>query len=165
MHAHAPPHRQRGRDGPVLRPNFLKFGIPPEHVRDGPRFHFAFGFRTTQRLARMLDSLVRVSRRVGWRADRFATDPVPAGPPHPSKEAVAGHGYPVSSSRTSREGEAAYTDGGSSVPRRVGTGEAITVRVTPNLPSSPPSDRPRTGRGALPAESAHGQQASSAKRV
>ena len=102
-------------------------GIPPEHVRDGPRFHFAFGFRTTQRLARMLDSLVRVSRRVGWRADRFATDPVPAGPPHPSKEAVAGHGYPVSSSRTSREGEAAYTDGGSSVPRRVGTGEAITV--------------------------------------
>ncbi|KAK7106841.1 hypothetical protein V1264_014882 [Littorina saxatilis] len=56
-------------------------GIPPEHIRDGPRFHFAFGFRTTQRLARMLDSLVRVSRRVGWRADRFATDPVPAGPP------------------------------------------------------------------------------------
>ena len=25
----------------------------------------------------MLDSLVRVSRRVGWNADRFATDPVP----------------------------------------------------------------------------------------
>ena len=25
----------------------------------------------------MLDSLVRVSRRVGWKADRFATDPMP----------------------------------------------------------------------------------------
>ena len=29
-------------------------------------FHFAFGFRRTLRLAHMLDSLVRVSRRVRW---------------------------------------------------------------------------------------------------
>ena len=75
----------------------------------------------------MLDSLVRVSRRVGWRADRFATDPVPAGPPRPSKEAVGRHGCPVSASRTSQESEAAYAGGGSSVPRRIGSGEAITV--------------------------------------
>ena len=104
-------------------------GIPPEHVRDGPRFHFAFGFRTTQRLARMLDSLVRVSRRVGWRADRFATDPVPAGPPRPSKKAVGRHGCPVSASRTSQEGKAASADGGSSVPKRIGTGKAIPARA------------------------------------
>ena len=75
----------------------------------------------------MLDSLVRVSRRVGWRADRFATDPVPTGPPCPSQEAVARHGCPVSSSRTSRESKAAYADGGSSAPRWIGTGKAITV--------------------------------------
>ena len=107
---------------------------PGSHLsqsKDGPRFHFAFGFRTTQRLARMLDSLVRVSRRVGWRTDRFATDPVLAGPPHPSQEAVKGHGCPVSPSRTSREGEAAYASGGSSVPEQIGTGEAITVSGCP----------------------------------
>ena len=79
----------------------------------------------------MLDSLVRVSRRVGWRADRFATDPVPAGPPRPSKEAVARHGCPVSSSRTPQESEAAYADGGSSALKRIGTGEAITVQDEP----------------------------------
>ena len=97
-------------------------GIPPEHVRDGPRFHFAFGFRTTQRLARMLDSLVRVSRRVGWRADRFATDPVPArpGPPAVQETRSADTVGPVSASRTSQEGEAAYAGGGSSVPGRIG---------------------------------------------
>ena len=75
----------------------------------------------------MLDSLVRVSRRVGWRADRCATDPVLAGPPRPSKEAVDRHGCPVSVSRTSQESEAAYASGGSSAPKRIGTGEAITV--------------------------------------
>ena len=123
MHAPAPPHRQRGRDGPVVRPTR---GRDPTWSRR-PRFHFAFGFRTTQRLARMLDSLVRVSRRVGWRADRFATDPVQAGPPSPSKEAVVGHGCPVSNSRTSQESQAAYTCGGSSAPKRIRTGEAITV--------------------------------------
>ena len=36
--------------------------------------------------------------------------------PGPSQEAVGRHGHPVSASRTSREGEAAHADGGSSVP-------------------------------------------------
>ena len=99
---------------------------PPEM---SPRFHFACGFRKTQRLARMLDSLVRVSRRVGWRADRNATNPQPAGPPDPSKDAVGRHGCPVSASRTSREGQAAFTDGSSSVPERIGTAEPITVQA------------------------------------
>ena len=77
----------------------------------------------------MLDSLVRVSRRVGWRADRFATNPLTAGPPDLSREAVAGHGCPVSNSRTSQESPAAYTDGDSSVPQRIGTAQSITVRA------------------------------------
>ena len=92
----------------------------------------------------MLDSLVRVSRRVGWRADRFATDPVPAGPPHgPSKEAVGRHGCPVSASRTSREG------GGGLHRRRLLGPQADrdrrgynSRRRNAHLPSSPPSDRP-----------------------
>ncbi|KAL8596061.1 hypothetical protein ACOMHN_021101 [Nucella lapillus] len=105
--------------------------IPPGHVRDGPRFHFAFGFRTTQRLARMLDSLVRVSRRVGWRADRFATDPVPAGPTH---RTVQGSG------RQTRLPSLCQSNipggrGGPSRRRllgprgRIGTGEAIPARA------------------------------------
>jgi hypothetical protein len=105
----------------------------------------------------MLDSLVRVSRRVGWRADRCATDPVPAGPPGPSKEAVGRHGCPVPASRTPRESQAAYAGGGSSVPRADRVRRAYnSERRGAHLPCSPPSDRPRTGRGALPAESAHG---------
>ena len=65
-------------------------GIPPARGRPGdigertprarrPPFHFhcASGFRRAPWLAHMLDSLVRVSRRAGWVADRFATDPEP----------------------------------------------------------------------------------------
>ena len=137
----------------------------------GPRFHFAFGFRTTQRLARMLDSLVRVSRRVGWRADRFATDPVPArwGARVRPREAVGRHGCPVSASRKTSQGGPGpphETGGGSSVPGRIGTGGAIPVRA--EAPTYHPRrllTAPRTGRGALPAESAHGRTASCAGRV
>lgn len=49
------------------------------------------------------------------------------GPLRPSKRAVSRHGCPVSASRTPQESGVAATDGGSSVPERVGTGEAITV--------------------------------------
>ena len=141
-------------------------GIPPEHVRDGPRFHFAFGFRTTQRLARMLDSLVRVSRRVGWRADRFATDPVPAGPP----QSVPGSGQQTRLPSLCQSN----IPGGRGGPRRrrlLGPQAdrdrrgCTSARRSARLPSPPPSDRPRTGRGALPAESAHGRRASRAGRV
>ena len=127
--------------------------------RDGPRFHFAFGFRTAQRLARMLDSLVRVSRRVGWNADRHATDPVLAGERGPSQAAVVGHGCPVPNSRTARESHAALHQRRLLGPPadRVSRGYNSQGR-SPNLPSSTPSDRPRTGRSALPAGSAHGRQ-------
>lgn len=134
-------------------------------LNESIHFHCALGFATLT-LTYPLDSLVRVSRRVGWRADRFATDPVPAGPPRPSQRAVGRHGCPVSASRTPQESEAAYTGGGSSVPRRIGTGEAITVSA--EAPTYLPRrllTAPRTGRGALPAESAHGRPASTAGRV
>ena len=54
------------------------------------------------------------------------------GSPRPSPEAVGRHGCPVSPSRTPKESEAAIADGGSSVPKRVGTGEAITVPAEAN---------------------------------
>lgn len=54
---------------PACRP-----GIPPQPARAGPHLHCAAGFRASRRLARVLDSLVRVSRRVGWVAD-VAADP------------------------------------------------------------------------------------------
>ena len=54
----------------------------------------------------MLDSLVRVSRRVGWGANRFATDPrdarVRERSPRPDGRAVRAHCLPVRPSRTHR---------------------------------------------------------------
>ena len=135
--------------------------------RGGPRFHCAFGFRTTQRLARMLDSLVRVSRRVGWRADRFATDPVPARPTPSIPESGRQARLP-SPCQSNSLGER----GGRDRRRLLGPLRADRDRRGCNsadrgrhLPSSPPSDRPGTGRGALPAESAHGPPASGDGRV
>ena len=49
-------------------------GILPGQTRACLHFHCARGF-ATQRLAHMLDSLVRVSRRVGWGANQLARDP------------------------------------------------------------------------------------------
>ena len=53
----------------------------------------------------MLDSLVRVSRRVGWKADKFTTDPERKTPACPTSRrgAVGGHGCPVPASRTPPE--------------------------------------------------------------
>ena len=105
--------------------------------------------------------MVRVSRRVGWRADRFATDPVLAGPP----QSVPGSG------RQTRLPSLCQSNipGGRGGPRqrrllgpRAGRDRRgyTGARRGARLPSPPPSDRPRTGRGALPAESAHGRRAS-----
>lgn len=57
----------------------------------------------------MLDSLVRVSRRVGWKADQFATDPKRETPASPGRRggAVGGHGCPVPTSRTPPDGRVA----------------------------------------------------------
>ena len=55
----------------------------------------------------MLDSLVRVSRRVGWGANRFATDPrcqITGDTPRPDGRAVRAHSLRVCPSRTHRTG-------------------------------------------------------------
>lgn len=102
----------------------------------------------------MLDSLVRVSRRVGWRADRFATDP--KCPVHPSRSPSALSEHCKQSTqfdRTARaEGRQARQFLGPSTSQR---GASITPSPKTRLPSAPASDRRRTGRGALPEESAH----------
>ena len=70
----APPTTRPGRAGGApATPRGDR--IPPGPSRGGPRFHCACGFRTTPRLARAPDSLVRVSRRVGRITDVVATDP------------------------------------------------------------------------------------------
>ncbi len=60
----APPPARPGRAGDAPAAPEDR-GISPGPSRGGPRFHCARGFRTTPRLARAPDSLVRVSRRVG----------------------------------------------------------------------------------------------------
>ena len=70
----APPTTRPGRAGGAPTPP-QGDGIPPGPSRGGPRFHCARGFRTTPRLAREPDSLVRVSRRVGRIPDVIATNP------------------------------------------------------------------------------------------
>ena len=66
----------------------------------------------------MLDSLVRVSRRVGWKADKLASDPEHTTPASPAvtKRAVVRHGCPVPDSRTPQEDEVA-TKANAVVPR------------------------------------------------
>ena len=69
----------------MVRPRLGGLGIPPQPAGAGPHLHCAAGLsRPCLRLARVLDSLVRVSRRVGWAAD-VAADPgrpvVAASPP------------------------------------------------------------------------------------
>ena len=59
-----------------MRPLPESEGILPRASCDALHFHYARGFRKARRLAHMLDSLVRVSRRVRGGAGPFATDPV-----------------------------------------------------------------------------------------
>ena len=115
---------------PACRP-----GIPPQPARAGPHLHCAAGFRTSRRLARVLDSLVRVTRRVGWVAD------VAADPGRPSV-ARARPGGAARSGRTEhsppRSGTAAPGAGGP-VPRTGGPPS--------RLPAFPPSPRGSGGTG------------------
>ena len=105
----------------------------------------------------MLDSLVRVSRRVGWNADRLATDPKtrPA-VPNRHRGAVGRHGCPVPASRTPQRGRAASkrADVPRSRQRLTASGRSTTARSC--HASERACRRRETGRGALPAESARG---------
>ena len=73
MYALSPPLGHNPWDGTVMRPA----PAGNQDLTSGKRitlyFHCAYEF-TTQSLAHMLDSLVRVSRRVRWVADTDAAD-------------------------------------------------------------------------------------------
>lgn len=119
---------------PACRP-----GIPPQPARAGPHLHCAAGFRASRRLARVLDSLVRVSRRVGWVAD-VAADPGRPG------VARARPGGAARSGRTERS------------PPRSDSGAGGRRARPPNGP--PPRERRRPeqkGEGSPPAPPAGGR--------
>lgn len=104
----------------------------------------------------MLDSLVRVSRRVGQATDRFATDAEStARHPHDERSRLEGTGdSPPSSNDRSRTRHAADREG---LPRSA-SGPTQSGPITPKPKSRSPfpnaSDRRQTGRGAPRAESA-----------
>ena len=104
----------------------------------------------------MLDSLVRVSRRVGWETDRFATDPKDdGGEPSPTTTAVSKHCE--QSLQVERQPRARRPRHGGWIPRSPGRPtlpRAITLQPKLELPSQGAYDGQRIGRGALPAESA-----------
>ena len=108
----------------------------------------------------MLDSLVRVSRRVGWKADKLTTDPERKTPTCPTSRrgAVGRHGCPVSASRDSpgRPESRKGRRGRASVPERPAPRGYNSARRSARLPSPRACGRPETGRGAPPVESAHG---------
>ena len=104
----------------------------------------------------MLDSLVRVSRRVGWETDRFATDPnSDAGRPSPTTTAVSKHCE--QSLQLDQQPRAQRLRQGGWIPRSPGRPTlpgTITLPPRRELPFPGAYDGPRNGRGALPAESA-----------
>ena len=104
----------------------------------------------------MLDSLVRVSRRVGWETDRFATDPnSDAIEPGPTTTAVSKHCE--QSLHVDQQPRARRSRQGGWIPRSPGRptlSGTITLLPKKELPFPEAYDGPRTGRGALLAESA-----------
>ena len=104
----------------------------------------------------MLDSLVRVSRRVGWETDRFATDPEDdRGELGPSTTAVSKHCE--QSLQVERPPRAQRPCHGGWIPRSPGRPTLPGTIILPpreELPFPGASDGQRTGRGALPVESA-----------
>ena len=168
MFALAPPRRHGDRDGPAVRPR--PGGEESCHGRseNALHFHCARGFRRARRLANMLDSLVRVSRRVRRGADRFATDPEL---PHGSAPAADQPGSrdtlravrprpdrPTRGPAPSPRGEAEAAACNSSVRRRASEPGDCNTGATEAAPATfprdfwPPTDRswrsPR-GKGAL----------------
>ena len=126
-------------------------------------FHYAFRFRTTPWLAHMLDSLVRVSRRVGWRTDQFATDPRHQGliqtvtrqrsrrtassPPQSSKRAgpeAHRHGErPRSRSRSAPKGCNSVPEGSGTFPT------SIWLRAEPVVALGPEKVHPNCQAGVV----------------
>ena len=132
--------------------------LPQPTERKAFTFIAPTGFVRAQRLAHMLDSLVRVSRRVGQVTDRFATD-AEYGRRAPASWTVAVRGHWRQSPLVERPNrDEADEPTAKGLPRSV-DGPTPTGSITPTprrrLPSPDASDRRRTGRGAPLAESAH----------
>jgi hypothetical protein len=88
MDALARPPRRRGRDRPVVLATPRGAGSYLSRPHATLHLHFACESRTTRRLALTLDSLVRVSRRVGRVADA-TTDPERAAARRPPAAGLA----------------------------------------------------------------------------
>ena len=152
MDALARPPRQSERDRPVLR---RRRRISPRRAQARLYLHFACESRTTRRLALMLDSLVRVSRRVGRVADA-TTDPRRRGEVSPSDSEPR-----ASTEYSPRPRKAGRTDASPPPLGRRGTRlrisslrltgpyhpRAVTLRPKSELPSREASGRRRNGRG------------------
>ena len=114
----------------------------------------------------MLDSLVRVSRRVGWETDRFATDPERMTGERPGPRDAGGRRAlrAVLNSRTHAQSRASPAAAGhkqkSSVAEPANASRGYNTRARRSeLPSPRAYDGSPTGRGALPAESAPAEEA------
>ena len=156
MDALARPPRRRGRDRPVVLAAPLGAGSDLSWSPTTLHLHFACESRTTRRLAFTLDSLVRVSRRVGRVADT-TTDPehaatrhfptagrarAPRTVPDARRDAPANDGRPPPR-RTARTESQPRSETG---PRRT---RAVTPPPKRRSPSRGASGRSRNGRGPL----------------
>ena len=105
----------------------------------------------------MLDSLVRVSRRVGQVTDRFATDPEPAAA-NRTAERTRLADTDDSPRSNARPGPAPQPTAQSDLPRSADAGQRRPVCNTGTLRNRPPSpeayDCQRTGRGVPSVENA-----------
>jgi hypothetical protein len=105
----------------------------------------------------MLDSLVRVSRRVGQVTDRFATDAEHAPERPPAERPRSGGTGDSPSKSVGRAETASNARRAKGLPRPAG-GPTRSGSITPSPRRRPPSpdasDRRRAGRGARHAESA-----------
>ena len=158
MDALARPPRRHGRDRPVVLAAPRGTGSDLSWPHATLHLHFACESRTTRRLALTLDSLVRVSRRVGRVADA-TTDPGRATAERPPTAGLARAPRTVLDARRDLPADArgqprpakgkARTD---SQPRSA-AGPRRTRAVTPPPKRGPPSrgasGRLRTGRGLL----------------
>ena len=109
----------------------------------------------------MLDSLVRVSRRVGWNADRLATDPEarPASPVQSRESVRQTRGSPCLRQSNSPGGPCGLeARGRPSAPGRLTAAVYNSVHRSARSPSHRQHlAATEAGRSALPAESAPGE--------
>ena len=111
----------------------------------------------------MLDSLVRVSRRVGWSTDRFATDPASARytermPPPRSLRALQAVATEVERARGTRDRDGLRHPRPRDVSTTVGCNSRASAEAGLESPSHRAFDRRETGRGSPPGESAPGDR-------